>query len=119
MRCNIEGKEYVFPVELPDYEEACEELLDRIRQPVKRSLKDAHIRLSDIDQVVLVGGATKSPVIRRFAGKLFHMIPDTKINPDEAVALGSSDPGGDERAPGRHPGSDPDRRLSPLPWVRK
>ena len=90
MRCNIEGKEYVFPVELPDYEEACEELLDRIRQPVKRSLKDAHIRLSDIDQVVLVGGATKSPVIRRFAGKLFHMIPDTKINPDEAVALGTA-----------------------------
>lgn len=90
MRCNIEGKEYVFPVELPDYEEACEELLDRIRQPVKRSLKDAHIRLSDIDQVVLVGGATKSPVIRRFAGKLFHMIPDTKINPDEAVALGAA-----------------------------
>lgn len=90
MRCNIEGKEYVFPVELSDYEEACEELLDRIRQPVKRSLKDAHIRLSDIDQVVLVGGATKSPVIRRFAGKLFHMIPDTKINPDEAVALGAA-----------------------------
>ena len=90
MRCNIEGKEYVFPIELPDYEEACEELLDRIRQPVKRSLKDAHIRLSDIDQVVLVGGATKSPVIRRFAGKLFHMIPDTKINPDEAVALGTA-----------------------------
>lgn len=90
MRCNIEGQEYVFPVELPDYEDACEELLDRIRQPVKRSLKDAHIRLSDIDQVVLVGGATKSPVIRRFAGKLFHMIPDTKINPDEAVALGAA-----------------------------
>ena len=90
MRCNIEGKEYVFPVELSDYEEACEELLDRIRQPVKRSLKDAHIRLSDIDQVVLVGGATKSPVIRRFAGKLFHMIPDTKINPDEVVALGAA-----------------------------
>lgn len=90
MRCNIEGKEYVFPIELPDYEEACEELLDRIRQPVKRSLKDAHIRLSDIDQVVLVGGATKSPVIRRFAGKLFHMIPDTKINPDEVVALGAA-----------------------------
>ena len=57
---------------------------------MKRSLKDAHIRLSDIDQVVLVGGATKSPVIRRFAGKLFHMIPDTKINPDEAVALGTA-----------------------------
>ena len=57
---------------------------------MKRSLKDAHIRLSDIDKVVLVGGATKSPVIRKFAGKLFHMIPDTNLNPDETVALGAA-----------------------------
>ncbi len=90
MKCNIDEKEYTLSVELSDYEEACEELLDRIRQPVKRSLKDAHIRLSDIDKVVLVGGATKSPVIRKFAGKLFHMIPDTNLNPDETVALGAA-----------------------------
>lgn len=90
IKCNIDGKEYLLPVELSDYEEACAELLDRIRQPVKRSLKDAHIRLSDIDKVVLVGGATKSPVIRKFAGKLFHMIPDTNLNPDETVALGAA-----------------------------
>lgn len=90
MKCNIDGEEYNFTVELSDYEEACEELLERIRQPVKRSLKDAHIRLSDIDKVVLVGGATKSPVIRRFAGKLFRMIPDTRMNPDETVALGAA-----------------------------
>ncbi len=90
MACNIKGEEYQFSVDLTDYEEACEELLERIRQPVKRSLKDAHIRLADIDKVVLVGGATKSPVIRRFAGKLFHMIPDTHMNPDETVALGAA-----------------------------
>lgn len=90
MKCNVDGEEYTLPVELSDYEEACEELLERIRQPVKRSLKDAHIRLSDIDKVVLVGGATKSPVIRKFAGKLFHMIPDTNLNPDETVALGAA-----------------------------
>ncbi len=90
MTCVIQDEEYRFPVELSDYEKACEELLERIRQPVKRSLKDAHIRLSDIDKVVLVGGATKSPVIRRFAGKLFHAIPDTRMNPDETVALGAA-----------------------------
>lgn len=90
MKCNVDGEEFAFAVELADYEEACGELLERIRQPVKRSLKDAHIRLSDIDQVVLVGGATKSPIIRRFAGKLFRQIPDTNINPDETVALGAA-----------------------------
>ena len=73
-----------------EYEAACEDLLDKIRQPVKRSLSDAHIRLSDIDKVVLVGGATKSPVIRRFVSKLFRALPDTNINPDEAVALGAA-----------------------------
>lgn len=90
MKCNINGEEYVCKISLEDYEEACEELLERIRQPIKRSLKDAHIRLSDIDKVVLVGGATKSPVIRKFAAKLFHMIPDTSMNPDETVALGAA-----------------------------
>lgn len=90
MNCKIGGEMFVYEVELAKYEEACEELLDKIRQPVKRSLLDAHIRLSDIDKVVLVGGATKSPVIRRFVGRLFKAIPDTNINPDEAVALGAA-----------------------------
>lgn len=90
MSCKVGDELYELEVELPKYEEACSELLDRIRRPVKRSLSDAHIRLSDIDKVVLVGGATKSPVIRRFVSKLFKMIPDTNINPDEAVALGAA-----------------------------
>ncbi|MCM1127623.1 MAG: molecular chaperone HscC [Lachnospiraceae bacterium] len=90
MNCKIGEEMFTYTVELAKYEEACEELLDKIRQPVKRSLMDAHIRLSDIDKVVLVGGATKSPVIRRFVSRLFKTIPDTNINPDEAVALGAA-----------------------------
>lgn len=90
MRCIVEGEEYTIKISLEEYEEACEELLDRICQPVKRSLKDAHIRLSDIDKVVLVGGATKSPVIRKFVAKLFHALPDVSVNPDETVALGAA-----------------------------
>ena len=90
MRCKIGEKLYEIDVELAKYEEACGELLERIRKPVKRSLSDAHIRLSDIDKVVLVGGATKSPVIRRFVSRLFKMLPDININPDEAVALGAA-----------------------------
>lgn len=73
-----------------DYEELCEPLLDKIRKPIQRSLADAHIKLSDIDVVVLVGGATKLPVVRNFIVKLFRKFPDTTINPDEAVALGAA-----------------------------
>ena len=90
MECKIQEERYSLSVDLAEYEKACEELLDKIRQPVRRSLSDAHIRLSDIDKVVLVGGATKSPVVRRFVSKLFRVIPDTNINPDEAVALGAA-----------------------------
>ena len=90
MHCKIEEKVYDLEVDLVKYEEACGDLLERIRKPVKRSLADAHVRLSDIDKVVLVGGATKSPIIRRFVRKLFKMLPDTNINPDEAVALGAA-----------------------------
>lgn len=90
MECRIGEEMFSIEVELSKYEEACESLLERIRQPVKRSLSDAHIRLSDIDKVVLIGGATKSPVVRRFVSKLFKMLPDVNINPDEAVALGAA-----------------------------
>lgn len=90
MECKIEDQIYSYELTLSHYEECCSELLERIRQPVKRSLADAHIRLADIDKVVLVGGATKSPVIRRFVSKLFRTLPDTNINPDEVVALGAA-----------------------------
>ena len=90
MECKIGDEIFPLSVDLVRYESACGELLDKIRQPVKRSLSDAHIRLSDIDKVVLVGGATKSPVVRRFVSRLFKALPDTNINPDEAVALGAA-----------------------------
>lgn len=90
MRCNIQETLYEMNVELSKYEDACADLLERIRKPVKRSLSDAHIRLSDIDKVVLVGGATKCPVVRRFVSKLFKQLPDVSVHPDEAVALGTA-----------------------------
>ncbi len=90
MNCKIGEELFSMELELSKYEEACKELLERIRQPVRRSLSDAHIRLTDIDKVVLVGGATKSPVIRRFVSKLFKTSPDTNVDPDEAVALGAA-----------------------------
>ncbi|MCD7907902.1 MAG: Hsp70 family protein, partial [Clostridium sp.] len=54
------------------------------------SISDAHVKLSDIDEVVLVGGATRMPVVRDFVVKLFHKFPDVSVHPDEAVALGAA-----------------------------
>ena len=73
-----------------DFDKKAELLFERIRQPVRRSLADAGVRISEIDEIVLVGGATKMQAIRKFVGKLFGRLPDTSVNPDEAVALGTA-----------------------------
>lgn len=73
-----------------EYEEACEELLMKIREPVKKSLADAGLKLGDIDEVLLIGGATKLSIVREFLIRLFRKFPDTKMNPDETVAIGAA-----------------------------
>ncbi len=72
------------------FEKETAQLFDRIKQPVRKSLSDAGVRIRDIDEIVLVGGATKMPLVRKFVGRLFGRLPDTSINPDEAVALGAA-----------------------------
>lgn len=77
-------------ITLKEYEEACEELLMKIREPVKKSLSDAGLKLGDIDEVLLIGGATRLSIVRDFLIRLFRKFPDTKLNPDETVALGAA-----------------------------
>lgn len=90
MHFSYEGEEKELTVTLEEYEKLCESLLDKIRKPIQRSLSDAHLRLSEVDEVVLVGGATKLPVVRNFIIRLFRKFPNNKIHPDEAVALGAA-----------------------------
>lgn len=73
-----------------EFEKRAAQLFDRIKYPVRRSLADAGIRISEIDEIVLVGGTTKMPAVRKFVGKMFGRLPDTSVNPDEAVALGAA-----------------------------
>ena len=90
MRCVLDGETKEMEIDMADYEAACEPLLERIRKPVKRSLSDAGIKLSDIDVVVMVGGATRMPLIKSFISKLFRKFPASGVNPDEAVAMGAA-----------------------------
>ncbi|MBP3350916.1 MAG: molecular chaperone HscC [Lachnospiraceae bacterium] len=86
--CGEETKEA--EITYKEYEEACNELLMKIREPVKRSLADAGLKLNDIDEVLLIGGATRLNIVRDFLIRLFRKFPDTKLNPDETVALGAA-----------------------------
>ena len=90
MSCDIAGEKKETSFSISAYEQACEPLFDRLRRPVERSLRDAGIRARDIDEVVLVGGATKATVVRKLAARLFGRIPRADVNPDEAVALGAA-----------------------------
>lgn len=90
MCCTVGNRPYIMHLTLGEYEQACEPLLQKLRRPIERSLRDANVTLDDIDQIVLVGGATKLPVVRRFVKKLFNRAPCVRINPDEAVALGAA-----------------------------
>jgi molecular chaperone HscA len=65
-------------------------LVDRTLGPVKRALRDADLKPGDVDGVVLIGGATRMPQVRRAVGDFFGRAPHTGIDPDQAVALGAA-----------------------------
>jgi len=86
----VDGTFHAMKLSLEAYERACGPLLERLRRPVERSLRDAGVSLKEVDKVVLVGGATRSPVVRNFVRKLFGCELGEGVNPDEAVAIGAA-----------------------------
>ena len=69
---------------------ACKPLIERIGIPVRRAMGDAKISTKDLDQVILVGGATRMPQIINLAKEFLGQHPTGEINPDEVVALGAT-----------------------------
>jgi chaperone protein DnaK len=65
-------------------------LVESTLQPCRQALKDAGLQPADIDEVVLVGGATRMPMVRRRVQELFGKVPHSHLNPDEVVALGAA-----------------------------
>src|SRR5258706_12809522 len=65
-------------------------VVDRTMGPVKRALADAHLKPADTDEVVLAGGTTRTPLIRRTVEEVFGRNPHIELNPDEVVALGAA-----------------------------
>ncbi len=89
-KCRIGEEKYEYEINIDDYEKSCQLLLGKIKKPIERSLKDAQIKLADIEEVILVGGATKLSIVRKFVSRLFGRLPNTSINPDEVVAVGAA-----------------------------
>jgi Fe-S protein assembly chaperone HscA len=84
------GKVFVHEFTRGAFEALIRPVVDRTIVPVKQALADAHLKSTEMDEVVLVGGTTRTPLIRRTVQEFFDRKPHTELNPDEVVALGAA-----------------------------
>jgi len=85
-----DNQEYAMELDEAALERICSPLLMRLRDPVERALRDANLQTAELDNIVLAGGATRMPVVRRLVARMFGRFPAVEINPDEVVALGAA-----------------------------
>jgi molecular chaperone DnaK len=77
-----------------NFEKICDKLFQSCIQPCQKALNDSGYKASDIDEVLLVGGSTRIPVIQQLVEKFFGKVPSKGVNPDEVVAVGAAIQGG-------------------------
>jgi molecular chaperone DnaK (HSP70) len=82
--------EYRRAIARSEFEALIRPVVDRTLGPCREALADAGLKPADIDEVVLVGGSTRVPLVRRLVAELFERTPHSEINPDEVVALGAA-----------------------------
>ncbi len=76
------------------FEALCDDLFRRSIEPCRKALEDAHLRASEIDEVLLVGGSTRIPKVQEMVKEFFGKEPNKSVNPDEVVAIGAAIQGG-------------------------
>jgi len=80
----------VCPLTRADFETRVADIVERTLAPCRQALKDAGLSPADLDAVVLVGGSTRMPLVRRRVGEIFGRKPHTELDPEEVVALGAA-----------------------------
>jgi molecular chaperone DnaK len=76
------------------YETLIEKLINRTIQPCEKAIKDAGLKASEIDEIILVGGSTRIPMVQKIVQDIFAKEPNKGVNPDEVVAIGAAIQGG-------------------------
>jgi molecular chaperone HscC len=87
---NVQGKDYRWQCTRAEFDKICEKLVQKLRHPVERAIRDAKLQLDELDEVILVGGATRMPLVRNLVSRMFRRLPSSTINPDQVVALGTA-----------------------------
>jgi molecular chaperone HscC len=86
----LNGKTHHFSLSVQKFEELTATLLGRLRRPIEKCLYDSGVNTTEIERVILVGGATRMPVMRSMAARIFKKLPERNIDPDHAIALGAA-----------------------------
>jgi molecular chaperone HscC len=84
------GEAFETEVTADEFEAASASLIARLRDPVLRSLRDGNTKVETLSEIVLVGGATRMPIVRRAVTRMFGRFPNASLHPDHAVALGAA-----------------------------
>ncbi|MFZ6735700.1 molecular chaperone HscC [Undibacterium sp. Ji42W] len=90
VQIQLDGNDLNMDIDEEALDRLCAPLLKRMREPVERALRDTNIRANELDSIVLAGGATRMPVIKRLVTLMFGRFPTSEINPDEVVAMGAA-----------------------------
>lgn len=90
----VDGERLTTTVSTSEFEAQAEGLIRRLRDPVVRALRDSQIDAASLSEIVLVGGGTRMPVVRKAITRLFGRFPNSQVHPDHAVAMGAAIQGG-------------------------
>jgi Fe-S protein assembly chaperone HscA len=90
IKVEYRGKRYEREITRELFEGLIKDIVDRTLGPCRQAMRDAGLELEQIDEVVMVGGSTRMPLVRKAVEALFRAKPHTELNPDEVVALGAA-----------------------------
>lgn len=90
LQMSIGGRDLVWRIDEDRFAQLSEPLVQRMRGPIERAMRDAKLQPAQLDEIVLVGGASRMPLVARLVSRMFGRLPLRHINPDQAIALGAA-----------------------------
>ncbi len=89
MQLQLADRLHEWSIDETRFSSLCDPLVQRMRAPIERAMRDARLQPDQLDEVVLVGGASRMPLVSRLVSRMFGRLPLRHINPDQAIALGA------------------------------
>ncbi len=90
LQITLGNRSYEWIIDEDRFGRLCEPLVQRMRTPIERAMRDAKLQPAQLDEIVLVGGASRMPLVARLVSRMFGRLPLRHVNPDQAIALGAS-----------------------------